>query len=457
MSAIAQPGAQRPGAHRWIAPAHLSDRAITEMVAGPIQAPAGRRWWIALGCSFAFVLWTLVAIVWLLARGIGAWGVNTTIVWGVAIASYVWWIALGSGGTLISSILVLTRQNWRGSVNRFAESMTLFAVAISGIYPIIHLGRPQYFYWMAPYPNTMHVWPQWRSALVWDFWAIVAYLLFSFLFFYVGLLPDLATMRDRARTRAGQVLYGVFALGWRGSARHWMLYKKLHFLLAAIAVPLVTSVHSIVGLDFAASLMPGWQESIFPPFFVVGALFSGFAMVLLVAVFVRWGLRLEAVVTANHFDAMAKIILTGSLLMSFCYASEWFMAWYGGDRAERSLLRYFFTGDYWPLYAALLFCNCGQPHALWLPRVRRSVPLLVSVCLLILLRMWIARILIIWNTLSHDYMPTLWRVFEMTIVYWSLLIWPMGLFVFGFLLFLRLVPAVSMHEVRRLAHEEGVA
>ncbi len=327
MSAIAQPGAQRPGAHRWIAPAHLSDRAITEMVAGPIQAPAGRRWWIALGCSFAFVLWTLVAIVWLLARGIGAWGVNTTIVWGVAIASYVWWIALGSGGTLISSILVLTRQNWRGSVNRFAESMTLFAVAISGIYPIIHLGRPQYFYWMAPYPNTMHVWPQWRSALVWDFWAIVAYLLFSFLFFYVGLLPDLATMRDRARTRAGQVLYGVFALGWRGSARHWMLYKKLHFLLAAIAVPLVTSVHSIVGLDFAASLMPGWQESIFPPFFVVGALFSGFAMVLLVAVFVRWGLRLEAVVTANHFDAMAKIILTGSLLMSFCYASEWVMAW----------------------------------------------------------------------------------------------------------------------------------
>jgi Ni/Fe-hydrogenase subunit HybB-like protein len=441
---------------RWIATAPLSNRGITDMIAGPVFSPAGKRWWIAFLLTLPFVLWTLVALIWLLTQGIGAWGVNTTIVWGFAIANYVWWIAIGSGGTLISSILVLTRQNWRTSVNRFAESMTLFAVAISGIFPIIHLGRPAYFYWMAPYPNTMSIWPQWRSALVWDFWAILSYLIFSIVFLYVGLLPDLATMRDRATRRSAQVLYGVFALGWRGSARHWRLYKMLHVTLAAIAVPLVTSVHSIVGLDFAASLMPGWQESIFPPYFVIGALFSGFAMVLLLTALVRWGLQLEAIITLGHFDAMAKIILTGSILMTYSYATEWFLAWYGGEHADRSLIAFMFTGHYAPLYWALLFCNCLLPQALWFPAVRRNVPALFAIVLLILVGMWLERILIIWNTLSHDYMPTLWRVFRTTFWDWSFLFGPLGVFAFCFLLFIRLVPAVSIYETRRLAYEEGL-
>jgi Ni/Fe-hydrogenase subunit HybB-like protein len=455
MSAVVQTAATP--AYRWITAQKLTDSMVTEAVADPVLAAAGLRWWIALGLTVPFVIWTVIALVWLLTRGIGAWGVNTTVVWGFAIANYVWWIAIGSGGTLISSILVLTGQSWRSSVNRFAESMTLFAVAISGIFPIIHLGRPTYFYWLAPYPNTMSIWPQWRSALVWDFWAILSYLLFSLLFFYVGLLPDLGTMRDRSKTRSGQFLYGLFALGWRGSARHWRLHSTLHHTLAALAVPLVTSVHSIVGLDFAASLMPGWQESIFPPYFVVGALFSGFAMVLLVAAAVRWGLRLESIVTINHFDAMAKIILTGSILMTYSYATEWFIAWYSGDHAERSLVAFLFIGHYAPLYWTLILLNCVQPHVLWFRRVRRSVPALVVISVLILIGMWIERILIIWNTLSHDYTPSLWRAFRPTFWDFSFLFGPLGLFVFLFLIFIRLVPAVSMHETRRLAHKEGVA
>ena len=288
--------------------------------------------------SLPFVLWFVGSIGWLFYKGIGIWGVNSTVVWGVAIANYVWWIGIGNAGTLISSMLLLTRQQWRGSINRFAEAMTLFAVAIAGIMPIMHVGRPLYAYWLAPYPNTMALWPQWRSALVWDFWAIVSYLLFSILFWYVGLIPDLATMRDRTRTRAGQLLYGAFALGWRGSARHWKRLKTLHTTMAALGVPLVCSVHSIVGLDFAASLMPGWQESIFPPYFVVGAMYSGFAMVVVLALAIRWGLNLQAIITANHFEVMGRILLMASIVMGYSYATEWFMAWYGGQHSERSLV-----------------------------------------------------------------------------------------------------------------------
>lgn len=445
-------------AHPWLAARDATYGAVTAEVTDPIfKRPAGRLWWIAFGASLLVVFAMIAAIGWLFINGIGSWGVNTTVVWGYAIASYVWWIAIGSGGTLISSILVLTHQEWRRSVNRFAESMTLFAVSISGIFPILHLGRPMYFYWLAPYPNTMSLWPQWRSALVWDFWAIVSYLLFSIVFLYVGLLPDLATMRDCATTRAGQILYGVVALGWRGSARHWHRLETLHTTLAALGVPLVVSVHSIVGLDFAASLMPGWQETIFPPYFVVGALYSGFAMVLLVTVLIRWGMQMQAIITVNHFDAMAKIILTGSIIMTYSYATEWFVAWYGGGAADRSLVAYLFTGDYAPIYWVLLFCNCLLPQALWFRRVRRSVPALATISVLILMGMWLERILIIWNTLSHGYMPTMWRLFHPTVSDWVLLIGPLGLFVFMFLCFVRLVPAVSMYEVRRLCRKEGLA
>jgi molybdopterin-containing oxidoreductase family membrane subunit len=264
-------------------------------------------------------------------------------------------------------------------------------------------------------------------------------------------------MRDRSRSLPGRVLYGSFALGWRGSVHHWRRYENLQFIMACLAVPLVTSVHSIVGLDFAASLMPGWQESIFPPYFVVGALFSGFATVIVLSALVRWGLRLEAVITVNHFDAMAKVLLTASIVMFYSYATEWFMAWYGGNRADRTLVAYTFTGDYAPLYWALLFFNVLIPQALWFRSMRRSVPVVVLIALGVDVGMWLERILIIWNTLSHGYAVSMWRLFYPTLWDWLLLFGPLGFFAFMFLLFIRLVPAVPMHEVRKLAREEGLA
>ncbi|MDA9463307.1 NrfD/PsrC family molybdoenzyme membrane anchor subunit [Bradyrhizobium sp. CCBAU 53415] len=449
--------AKAPPAHRWISSERADDLAITQAVADPLFTGFGKRWWLALLVTLPFVLWLFIAVVWLFYRGIGIWGVNSTIVWGVAIANYVWWIGIGNAGTLISAMLLLTRQRWRASINRFAEAMTLFAVAIAGLMPIIHLGRPLYAYWLAPYPNTMALWPQWRSALVWDFWAIVSYLLFSILFWYVSLIPDLATMRDRTPHRAGQLLYGAFALGWRGSAREWTRLKILHTTMAALGVPLVCSVHSIVGLDFAASLMPGWQESIFPPYFVVGAMYSGFAMVVVLAATIRWGLSLQAIITSRHFDVMARILLMASIVMFYSYATEWFMGWYGGEHAEREVVRFEFTGTYAPLYWALLACNCLIPQLLWWPFARRSLLMLIPIAIAINIGMWLERILIVWNTLSRGYMPSLWRAFHFTFWDWSFLITPLGLFAFLFLVFMRLVPSVSMFDMRKLAHEEAAA
>ena len=336
--------------------------------------------------------------------GIGIFGNNTSVVWGFPIANYVWWIGLGNAGTLISSLLVLTRQPWRATVSRFAEAMTLFAVSIAGLFPIFHLGRPLYFYWIAPYPDTMHVWPQWRSALVWDFWAVLSYLTFSIVFWYVGVLPDLATVRDRSKG-AWQRIYGIAALGWRGSARHWRHYHRLQITLAALATPLVCSVHSIVGLDFAASLMPGWREPIFPPYFVVGAMYSGFALVVLLAATITHALGLQALITMRHFEAMAKIILMSSIVMGLSYLSEYFAAWYGGNSDDRGLVAFEFTGAYWQVYAAMLFCNVVAPQILWLPRMRANLAVIIGVSFAVLVGMWLERILIVWNTLSHTFCP----------------------------------------------------
>jgi Ni/Fe-hydrogenase subunit HybB-like protein len=440
-------------ANHGLLPPGESYASITAAVADPLlERRMGWRWWTALAVAGVFVLVTAGATVWLLVSGVGIWGINTTVVWGFAIANYVWWIGIGNAGTLISSLLLLTRQRWRASINRFAEAMTLFAAAIAGLFPILHLGRPMYFYWLAPYPNTMGLWPQWRSALVWDFWAILSYILFSFIFWYVGLIPDLATLRDRARSRTAQLLFGAFALGWRGSASHWRHYQTFYLTMAALAVPLVISVHSIVGLDFAASLMPGWQETIFPPYFVVGAMFSGFAMVVVLAASIRYGLSLESLITKSHFEGMAKILLMGSIIMGISYATEWFMGWYAGDPADRSFVANLFVGAYAPLYWLLLVCNVAVPQALWLRRIRASIPALVVIAILINVGMWLERILIIWETLSNGYLPGMRRLFVPTMWDWIFLIGPLGLFAFLFLIFVRLIPVVSMHEVRALCH-----
>lgn len=351
-------------------------------------------------------------------------------------------------------MLLLTRQKWRASTNRFAEAMTLFAATIAGLFPIIHLGRPLYFYWLTPYPNTMTVWPQWRSALIWDFWAILSYILFSIVFWYIGLVPDLATLRDRAKRPLAQTIYGALALGWRGSARHWRVYETYHLTLACLGVPLVVSLHSVVGLDFAASLMPGWQETIFPPYFVVGAMYSGFAMVVCLAALMRWGFRLQALITVQHFEVMAKIMLMAATVMGLSYATEWFNAWYGGERADRGQVAFAFLGAYAPFFWAMLFCNVIAAQSFWFAVVRRNVVAVFVVAVLINVGMWLERILIIWNTLSHGYLPSMWRLFLPTIWDSLTMFGPLGLFALMFLVFVRLVPVVSMHEVRHLLAEE---
>jgi molybdopterin-containing oxidoreductase family membrane subunit len=332
--------------------------------------------------------------------------------------------------------------------------MTLFAVSMAGIFPILHLGRPMYFFWLAPYPNTMQLWPQWRSALVWDFWAILSYLLFSILFFYVGLIPDLATLRDRPGKRGWRRLYGALAMGWQGTPIQWRAQERLHRTLAVIAVPLVCSVHSIVGLDFAASLMPDWTESIFPPYFVVGALFSGFAMVVLIALVIRRALHLEGLILPAHFDAMARIILAAGIVMGASYAAEWFAAWWSGEAADIRVVRQEFTGAYWPFYWAMLAGNVIAPQLLWVKTLRTSVPALVGVAVAVLIGMWLERILIIVETLSNGYEPSFWRTYAPTIVDFLILGGTVAAFVMLLLIFARLLPVVSMHEVRKLVAEE---
>lgn len=443
---------------RWTLPNARSFEAVNEIVTAPLyqrELWSWRLWWMGVAVSLVLTAAFLLAIFFIFTRGIGIWGVNTTVVWGVAIADYVWWIGIGNAGTLISAMLLLMRQKWRASTNRFAEAMTLFAASIAGIFPIIHLGRPMYFYWLTPYPNTMTLWPQWRSALIWDFWAILSYILFSILFWYVGLIPDLATLRDRARNKLPAMIYGALALGWRGSARHWHAYETLHLALACLGVPLVVSLHSVVGMDFAASLMPGWQETIFPPYFVVGAMYSGFAMVVCLAALVRFGFRMQGLITLAHFDVMAKIMLAAAIIMGLSYASEWFNAWYGGEHADRSLVVFEFTGAYGPMFWALLLCNVVIPQAFWFAPVRRNLVAVFVIAILINIGMWLERILIVWNTLSHDYAVSMWRLFLPTAWDWITTFGSLGLFALMYLVFVRLIPVVSMHEVRKLVDEEG--
>jgi molybdopterin-containing oxidoreductase family membrane subunit len=429
---------------------------INARICAPILNPAHTwRWWVALLFSGGFVLLMIVSVTWLFGHGIGIFGNNTTIVWGFPIANYVWWLGIGHAGTLISALLLLTRQKWRGSLNRFAEAMTLFAASMAGLFPIFHLGRPYYLYWIVPYPNVQGLWPQWRSALVWDFWAVGTYITFSALFWYVGLIPDLAMLRERAKSLWARRIYGAFALGWRGSARHWEVHERFYRYMAGLAVPLVVSVHSIVSLDFAASLEPGWADTIYPPYFVIGALYSGFAMVVVLAAALRWGCSFEPFITVRHFETIARVLLAASIIMGISYATEWFWAWYGGDRTERHLVAFLFTGPYAPLYYCQLLFNVLVPQAFWFRRVRNSIAAVVVISILINVGMWLERILLVWSTLSRDYLPSAWRIFLPTFWDWALLAGSLGTFMFLFLLFVRVLPAMPAHELRKLWIEEN--
>ncbi len=456
MTTEALPRVAPSGASEPVIAPDATYASVTETIIAPlVQTRRWTLWWIAFLLSGLVTGAMLVSIIVLFTVGIGIWGVNSIVVWGYAIASYVWWVAIGSGGTIISSMLLMTRQRWRSAISRFSEMMTMFAVAIAGMFPILHLGRPYFFYWLAPYPNTMSLWPQWRSALVWDFWAIASYLFYSIFFWYLGAIPDFATVRDRARSARGKIFYGLLALGWRGSAGQWHRYEVIYKTIGAFGVPMVVGVHSVVGLDFAASLMPGWQESIYPPYFVVGALYSGFATVNMLAVLFRWGLGLQRVITDRHFEAMAKITLAASIIMTLSYLTEYYMAWYSGDSFERTVVAFEFTGDYAWYYRAMLVGNCVIPQLLWFGRIRRNPWSLFLISLIVDVAMWIERAMIIFNTLGRGHLPSMWHPFFPTFWDWLLLFSPLGFYTFMLLLFSRLVPTVPMHELRQLVHEEG--
>lgn len=429
------------------------DGELTDALLAPLRG-VGPVWWtlflisLAAAGVFAFCTWYTVA------NGIGTWGNNIPVAWAFAITDFVWWIGIGHAGTFISAFLLLLNQHWRSSINRIAEAMTIFALVNAGLFPILHLGRPWFFYWLVPYPATMGVWPNFKSALPWDIAAVATYFTVSLLFWYTGLIPDLATARDWSRSRAARIAYGVVALGWRGASGEWRRHRIAIVLLAALATPLVVSVHSVVSLDFAIAQLPGWHSTIFPPYFVVGAIYSGFAMVLLLLLPLRRAYRLEGVITERHLDSMAKLTLTMGLLLTYAYIVELFLAWYSGDPNERfTFLHERPLGTYAVLFWIMITCNVVVPQVFWWRKCRRSVPVLYAASAAILVGMWLERFVIIVVSLHRDFLASSWRFYRPTWVDLGLIGGSLGLFGVLFLLFVRFVPFVALSEMRRLRHD----
>ena len=433
------------------------DGAITHRLLRPIWV-GGPEWKLLFlvtgagsGAMLLFVLYTAVS-------GIGVWGNDIPVGWAYGITNFVWWIGIGHAGTFISAILLLLEQPWRTAINRFAEAMTLFAVMLAGMFPVLHLGRPWFAYWIFPYPATTGVWPQFRSALPWDAAAIATYFTVSFLFWYMGLIPDLAAARDCAPTLARRRIYGLFALGWRGSSSHWNQYRLAYGLLAALATPLVISVHSIVSSDFATAQLPGWHSTIFPPYFVAGAIYSGFAMVLTLMVPIRRIFRLEDLITVRHLEAVAKMTMATGLIVAYSYVVEYFLAWYAGDPFEH----YVFyaerlAGQYaWAVWTVLAI-NFGVPNLLWVRKIRRSALALFCLSILINVAMWLERFFLIVTSLQADFLPSSWGLYRPTYIDGAILAGTLFFFAFCFLLFLRFVPFVPIAEVKELRHELEVA
>ncbi|HVX72266.1 MAG: NrfD/PsrC family molybdoenzyme membrane anchor subunit [Devosia sp.] len=431
-----------------------SDAAIAGRIASvPLQGRLPRHFWLAFLVLFVVTLGFLFSITWLLVEGIGTIGLNIPSAWGFMIVNTVWWIGIGHAGTLISAVLVLLNQNWRNSINRFAEAMTLLAASMAGLFPILHLGRPQYFYWLLPLPVTHMPWPQWRSPLVWDFFAIATYILVSLMFWYMGLVPDLAVLRDRATTRGKQIVYGLLALGWRGSVYHWSRFERAYFLVAALATPLVVSVHSVVSLDFTSAIVPGYHSTIFPPYFVAGALYSGFAMVFTITVPLRQFFGFQQFITEKHLDAGAKVMLGSGALVAFGYISEGFFSWYSGDEFERFMMWNRAFGSYAWTFWVMLFCNVGLLQLLWFKRVRTNPWLLFGLSILINVGMWLERYVIVVTSLTKDFVPSAWRDVAPTWTDFGLLFGSLGMFFALLFLFLRVLPAITIFEVQELRHE----
>jgi Ni/Fe-hydrogenase subunit HybB-like protein len=440
-----------------IAPGHDFE-TVTEAVA---QIPLSKRtplgWVFGFVIGFSLLMGLQMALGMLLLTGIGIWGNNVPVGWAFDIINFVWWIGIGHAGTLISAILLLFRQQWRMSISRFAEAMTIFAVACAAIFPVFHTGRPWLAaYWLFPYPNTMGLWPQFRSPLIWDVFAVSTYATVSIVFWYVGMVPDMATMRDRATSGLKQKIFGILSLGWRGSARHWHRYEVASLILAGLSTPLVLSVHTVVSFDFAVSVLPGWHATIFPPYFVAGAIYAGFAMVLSLAIPLRVAYKLEDFITMRHIDIMAKVMLATGLMVAYGYAMEAFFGWYSANQFERFMMWNRMTGPYAWSYWTLIAINAGMIQLLWFQSVRTNTKLLFVLSLFVSVGMWLERFVIIVTSLHRDFVPSSWGMYYPT--RWDFLTFfgTIGLFLTLFFLFMRFVPMISMFEVRTLLPQAKV-
>ncbi len=428
--------------------------SITDKIASVVLTQKTPRWWwVGLSIGLSGTLLMLVSLAHLLTTGVGVWGLNVPVGWGFAIINFVWWVGIGHAGTLISAILLLFRQEWRTSINRFAEAMTLFAVACAGVFPLVHVGRPWLAYWLLPVPNTMDIWPQFRSPLLWDVFAVSTYASVSAMFWYVGLIPDLGTLRDAAKTKIKKLIYGTLAMGWRGSAIHWERYEIAYGLLAGLAAPLVISVHTIVSFDFAVAIIPGWHATIFPPYFVAGAIYSGFAMVVTLAIPIRALYKIGDFITLRHLDNMAKIILATGSIVFYGYLMEVFFGWYSASQYEQFMVWNRMTGPYATQYWALIFCNGLVPQLLWSARVRQNVVALFVIAIVVNIGMWLERYVIVVTSLHRDYLPSSWDMYSGSVWDWALYIGTLGFFTTLLFLFLRFLPMISIFEMRTLVPE----
>jgi molybdopterin-containing oxidoreductase family membrane subunit len=441
--------------HLLVSPSETLESASAKISGIVLERKHPPFWWVSFGVAFVLLLGLLYGITILFAIGVGIWGINIPVAWGFAIVNFVWWIGIGHAGTFISAILLLLLQKWRNSINRLAEAMTLFAVACAGLFPLLHLGRPWTFFWILPYPNTMGLWPQFRSPLVWDVFAVFTYFTVSLIFWYTGLIPDLATMRDRAKTRLSKIGFGIMSLGWRGSAAHWKHFQTVYLILAGLSTPLVLSVHSVVSTDFAVANIPGWHTTIFPPFFVAGAIYSGFAMVLNIMIPLRYVYGLESVITERHLNCMAGVMLATGLMVGYGYVMETFTGWYSGDIFEQYLVINRAIGPYGWTYWLLLTVNIVIPQLLWIRRIRSNPIFLFAVSLSINVGMWLERFVIVIVSLHRDFLPSSWGIYAPTGWDWLILFGSIGLFVSLVFLFVRFLPMIPMSEIKEIVAERG--
>lgn len=422
--------------------------SVTRRIAEVTEGTTPPMWWVAFSISVSLLLLLLFSIGYLIATGTGIWGLNVPVGWGWAIINFVWWVGIGHAGTLISAILFLFRQRWRTSINRFAEAMTIFAVMCALLFPAIHVGRVWVIYWVFPYPNQMAMWPNFRSPLLWDVFAVGTYFTVSLMFWYVGLIPDLATLRDRAKSKIRKIVYGIFALGWRGGNKQWKHYELAYLLLAGLSTPLVLSVHSVVSFDFAVSVIPGWHTTIFPPYFVAGAVFSGFAMVMTLAIITRKIYSLEDFITIKHLERMNIIMLVTGTMVGYAYLVEFFVAWYSGNVYEAFALMNRALGPYAWAYWTMIFCNVVVPQFFWSKKLRTNVAFMFVASILINVGMWFERMVIVVTSLAQDFIPASWDYYTPT--FWDVAIYlgTFGLFFTLFLLFIRWLPMIAISEVK---------